>query len=283
MPPFAGPGNGGWTTEGGPILTLKGEDIHMFILPTGVQPGAILEVGDVFQFAGHLMPTLNSKVEFTVTSPGGLQYLGGGQANSIGYFYEPDDNFIVNEAGLWSVDVHVWHDGQCSGGATIPPYPSGDVLGSEDGRYWFYVVAAGTERLNITTPTAGYLSFGEEVTPITITGTLPGNLSNVTIDYTIRMPGFILQHGQITPSGDTYELVFDPANLHEDFPNLDLIGRDEYRAGLADTISIDFLMRGQRGGQVVYQANTVTFQGQQVYVETAILADLKIYLPVITR
>ena len=44
MPPFAGPGNGGWTRKGGPILTLREKDIHIFILPTGVRPGAVLEV-----------------------------------------------------------------------------------------------------------------------------------------------------------------------------------------------------------------------------------------------
>ena len=54
MPPFAGPGNGGWTTEGGPLFTLKGEDVHIFIYPTGTQPGSVLQVGDTFHFAGHL-------------------------------------------------------------------------------------------------------------------------------------------------------------------------------------------------------------------------------------
>ena len=107
----------------------------MFILPTGVHPGAILEVGDTFHFAGHLMPTLDSQVTVTVTAPSGAFYMVDDQANSIGYFYDPGDDFIVDEPGLWSVDVNVWHDGQCSGGATIPPYPSGDVLGSDDGTY----------------------------------------------------------------------------------------------------------------------------------------------------
>ena len=111
MPPFAGPGNGGWTTEGGPILTLKGEDIHIFVLPTGTRPGAVLQTGDVFRFAGHIMPTLDSQVAVTVTTPSGTQYLSGGQANHVGYLYDPDDDLVVNEAGLWSVEpwsVGLW-------------------------------------------------------------------------------------------------------------------------------------------------------------------------------
>ena len=69
MPPFSGPGNGGWTTDGGPIMTLKGQDIHMFIMPTGVRPGSVMQVGERFDFGGHLMPTLDSRVLVTVTAP----------------------------------------------------------------------------------------------------------------------------------------------------------------------------------------------------------------------
>ena len=284
MPPFAGPGNGGWTTEGGPILTLKGEDIHIFILPTGVRPGAVLEVGDTFRFAGHIAPTLDSQVAFTVTAPSGTQHIGGGQANHVGYFYDPDDDFVVDEPGLWSVDVRVWHDGQCSGGATIPPYPSGDVLGSENGRYWFYVVPGDALRLPVYAPSPGFLSFDDEVTPITIAGPVAPGLSGATVDYTISMPGYILEHGQVTPSGGEYQITFDPTALHEDFPNLDLVGRDEWRPGLADTFAIGLLLRGQSGGSMVYRANTITLQGEQVFVGDA-LPDLpnKIYLPLVLR
>lgn len=40
--------NGNWAYEaggnGGPLMTLKGEAIHIFIMPTGVRPGAVLQV-----------------------------------------------------------------------------------------------------------------------------------------------------------------------------------------------------------------------------------------------
>ncbi|MGD9099987.1 MAG: hypothetical protein PVF45_05870, partial [Anaerolineae bacterium] len=290
MPPFAG--YGGWTDEGGPILTLKGEDVHIFILPTGTQPGAALQVSDTFRFAGHVMPTLDSQVAVTLTAPGGTQYHGGGQANSVGYFYDPGDDVVVNEPGLWSVDVRVWHDGQCSGGATSPPYPTGDVLGSENGRYWFYVVpfdethgeSNNSLRLDVSAPAPGFLSFDDAVTPIVISGTLPTGLSSATLDYTIRMAGYILEHGQVTLSGDTYQVTFDPATLHEGFSNLDLIGRDAHRAGLADTFAIGLLLQGQKDGSAVYQANTLTIQGEQVFVRNAapVLSDW-LYLPVIIR
>jgi hypothetical protein len=287
MPPFAGPGNGGWTTEGGPLLSLKGKDIHLFILPTGTLPGAILELGDIFRFAGHIMPTLDSQVAVTVTAPSSAEYHGGGQANPVGYYYDPDDDLIVNEPGLWSVDVRVWHDGQCSGGSTIPPYPSGDVLGSErgpwpGGRYWFYVVPWDSPRLDVSAPTPGLLSFDLGVTPIHITGTVPSDLSGVTVDYTITMPGYILAQGRVTPTQNIYSVLFDAAALHEEFPNLDLVGRDDWGPGLADTFTIGLLMEGRDGDTLVYRANTVTIQGEQVFIGDAPPFLLnRVYLPLI--
>jgi len=288
MPPFAG--FGAWDARGGPILNLKGEDITMFILPTGVQPGAVLEINETFHFAGHLMPTLNSRVSVTVTAPSGAQHLAGGQANSIGYFYDPEDDFTVLEAGLWAVDVRIWHDGQIGTGdevdcATQPyPCPSGDVLGSENGRYYFYVVPAGSPNLAVTSPIPGFLTFTDTVTPIIISGPIPSNLSGATVDYTISMPGYILESGQASISGNSFSLVFDPAALNADFPNLDLTGRDDVKPGLADTFSIGLLLRGQQGGQPVVQAATVTIQGEQVSVSAYELLEWNgIYLPVVVK
>lgn len=284
MPPFAGPGNGGWTTEGGPILTLKGKDIHIFILPTGTQPGAVLQVGDTFHFAGHVMPTLNSQVNVTVTTPSGITYQVSGEANSIGYFYNADDDFVVTEPGIWSVDVNVWHDGQCSGGSTIPPYPSGDVLGSENGRYWFYVAPTSASRLEVNTPSPGFLSIeGEQIDPIQITGLIPSGISAVTIDYTIMIPGYILQHGQVTPSNGTYQITFDPTSLHNDFPNLDLTGRSSWETGLSDTFIIGIMMKGQQSGHAIYQANTITIQGEQVFIGEVASSNTNVYLPMINK
>jgi hypothetical protein len=283
MPPFAG--FGGWLDEGGAILTLKDKAIHMFILPTGTRPGAVLQVGDTFRFAGHIMPTLSSSATMTVTAPSGAQHLIRGQANDVGYFYDPDDDFAVNEPGLWSVDVHVWHDGLLSGGATSPPFPSGDVLGSENGRYWFYVVPHTSPRLDVSSPVTGFLSFEDTVTPITIAGAVTESLSTFTVDYTISMPGYILEHGRVT---DTYEITFDPAALHDDFQNLDLTGRDEWRPGLSDTFAIGLLLQGESDDGTIYQANTITIQGEEVFIGNAPPGPLPdrgndVYLPLVLR
>jgi hypothetical protein len=225
-----------------------------------------LETGDTFRFAGHVMPALDSRIAVTLTAPSGAQRILGGRANSVGYYVDPADDVTVNEAGLWSVDVRVWHDGGCSGGQTTPPYPTGDVLGSANGRYWFYVVPPDTPPLDVSAPAPGWLQWGDTVTPIAVRGAVPKGLSGATVDYTISMPGYILQHGQVMPTGGAYSITLDPVALQQDYPNLDLVGRDTWRAGLADTISIGLLLRGRQGGQALYRANTITLQGDQVYV-----------------
>ncbi len=56
----------------------------------------------------------------------------------------------------------------------------------------------------MSSPSPGFLTFDGEVTPITISGALPAGLSGATVDYTISMPGYILEHGQATIQGDSY-------------------------------------------------------------------------------
>ncbi len=269
MPPFAGPGNGGWTTEGGPILTVLGEDIHLLVHPTGTQPGAVLEVGDTLRFAGHLMPTLPSTVSVAVTSPSGATTTVELQGNRVGYVYDPTVGLVVDEPGVWTVGVDAWHDGLCSGGRTIAPFPHGSLLGADDGRFRVYAVAPGSPRLEVSQPRPGVLpsgAFGGVVDPIVVAGPVPADLRQVTVEYTLTMAGWILEHGSASVDRGRYTVVIDPVQLHASFPNLDLQGRDEARPGLADTLSLALLLRGESAGTVEYRANTVTLQGQQVSV-----------------
>jgi hypothetical protein len=88
----------------------------------------------------------------------------------------------------------------------------------------------------------------------------------------------------VTPSGSTYQITFDPVSLHGDFPNLDLVGRDDPEPGLADTFSIGLLLQGERGGDTIYRANTITIQGEQVFVGGgATDVSYDVYLPLVLR
>ena len=124
FPPFQGNGGG---PSGGPLFTLKGEEIDLFIHLTGVRPGSVLETGNTFALVGAIGPTLPAQVTYTVTAPDGSRQTFSGQANEIGYYYEPEDNFIVDQPGRYTVDLQVTYDGSTSAGQVTAPSPQGHV------------------------------------------------------------------------------------------------------------------------------------------------------------
>lgn len=287
MPPFQGASG---DPSGGPIMVLKGEEIDIFFMPKGVQPGDILELGDLFSFSGHVGPPLNSTVAVTVTSPGGQIINFNGQANKVGWLYDPGFSFPMEEQGRWTVDVHVVHTGTTPSISNPPTtHNKGDLLGSVDGRYHFYVVDPGSPILNVLSPAAGYLQWPlDPVTqmPYTVTATtisvdLPGGLSDMQVDYTTRMPGFILDQGTFQPSGEVFEITYDPLALHQDYPNLDLMAKDSAIAGLTDPVLVTFLLSGKQDGVDVQRAGMVFFDGDYVWVPSG--SGAQIYLPILRK
>ena len=276
FPPFQGAAGG---PTGGPILTLKGEAIDLFILPTTVHPGAVLEVGDHFVFAGQVGPPLASKVTYSVTSPSGARFGGAGQANAIGYYADPGGGFTVDEPGIWTVQVDVLHDGDTSAGPVEPPYPTGGVLGSDGGSYRFFVVDPAAPSLDAGLDPFNIVQLGlygssncfadnqcVEVDPIHFFLAVPAGWTNVEADYVIRMPGFILETGQATPAGGKVDAVYDPLRLKADFPNIDLFRRQNRRSGLADEIMITVYLSGRdASGAPVQAAKLLTLVGEDIY------------------
>ncbi len=254
MPPFQGAAGG---PSGGPIMTLKGQEIDIFFHPMGVRAGTILVPGDRASFSGQIGPPLDSKVSMTVTSPGGQVWDINGQANKVGYFYDPATDFIVAETGVYTVGVNVWHDGQTSAGPVQEPFPSGNVLGSNNGRYEFYVASQPAQPLDVEIPRQSIVRPADGILSFPIQP--PSDLSNIRMHHTTVMPGFILEQG----SDSNLNFVYDATRLAQDFPNLDLLDRD-YRAG-ADTVTMSFLVSGTDGdGNREYRARQILLQGEEL-------------------
>ena len=266
FPPFQGAGGG---PSGGPILTLQGEAFDLFILPTTIHPGAVLELGDRFIFAGQVGPPLASKVTYSVTSPSGATFGGTGTANAIGYYADPGGGFAVDEPGIWTVQVDVLHDGNTSAGAVAPPFPTGGVLGSEEGSYRFFVVGPAAPTLNAGLDYFNIADLGEgdgEVDPIHFFLEVPEGWTDVEADFVIRMPGFILATGQASPANGTIEVVYDPVRLNSDFPNIDLSRRQDGQPGLADEVIVTVYLSGRDGsGTPTQAAKMLTLVGEDIY------------------
>ena len=189
FPPFQGNGGG---PSGGPLFTLKGEDIDLFIHLTGVRPGSVLETGNTFALVGAIGPTLPAKVTYTVTAPDGSQRTFSGQANSIGYYYEPEDNFIVDQPGRYTVDLRVTYDGRTSAGQVTAPFPQGHVLGTAQGRFAVYVVSPYSAPLEVDMPRHDFLTAPAD---FTVTATAPTGMRLTGGHRTALMPGVVLEDG----------------------------------------------------------------------------------------
>ncbi len=255
----------GASINGGPIMTLLGEDIDMLFLPKGVRPGDILELGDTFSFSGHVGPPLDSRVSITVTTPSQNVISGMWHANKIGWLYDPAFDFPVEEPGRWTVEVAVLHDRPYAGNGVIPQsHNTGTVLGTQvyNDTYEFYVVSPDSPRLTITAPQPGFITWPiAEVEPIAIEGLAPPGTT--AVHYTIHDKGMVMGQGTITPdSGGAFSFIYDARALHEDFPMLSLTAREGRWEGLADEVAINLLAVGD--GEPV--ADTVTLIGEEVFI-----------------
>lgn len=285
FPPFQGAAGG---PNGGPLLTLKGQEIDLFFTPVGVMPGTVLEVGDTFSFSGAVWPTLPSLVEATVTLPSGKKLFTKSRANKIGHFHDPSSAFVVTEPGVYTVHIAVTHDGTTSAGPVETPYPTGSVLGAEEGSYAFYVVPkTSASLLTIDTPAEGARLEGNsppqqpqpppqrggefpalrpgsngppprsDGRPFAIRGTIPAGWTDVTVHFTTNLTGTVLESGTLPIEQGGFTYRYDLRKLHQTFANLD--------PDPSDTVVVTLAVVGKDGhGQRTAAARQVLFQRRDV-------------------
>jgi hypothetical protein len=262
FPPFQGNGSG---PTGGPLFKLKGKDVDLFFHPTGVRAGTVLVQGDTASFAGYSAPALPSKIAIDVTAPSGRVRTIKGQANRIGWFYDAGSNFAVDEPGVWKAKVTITFDGvlPSTSGQVTAPFPTGGVLGSRDGEYYFYVVRGDAASVATAAGQPGAAAPTQFLRPadgpITFTVTPPPGLHDLQLTYTTTMPGFVLEEG--TTSALTY--TYDAPRLALDFPNLDL--NDHEGFGGADVITTSLLVSGtDAAGKRRHAARTIVIAGEEL-------------------
>jgi hypothetical protein len=252
----------GASINGGPIMTLRGEEIDMLFLSKSIRPGDVLELGDVVAFSGHVGPPLDSQVGVRITSPAGVVRERIWHANRIGWLYDPSFDFVADEAGRWTVDVAVLHDRPYVGNGVIPTsHNTGTVLGT-NGRYEFYVVPPESSRLEISSPSSGFISWPSgHVEPIVFQGHAPEGAD--VIHYTIHDKGVVIDQGVVTPNADGgFLITYDARALNEIFPFVGLTAHEGRWEGLADEVAINMVALGDNAPV----GNTITLIGEEVFV-----------------
>ena len=266
FPPFQGNGGG---PSGGPLFTLKGEEIDLFIHLTGVRPGSVLETGNTFTLVGAIGPTLPAQVTYTVTAPDGSQRRFSGQANEIGYYYEPDDNFIMDQPGRYTVDLQVTYDGSTSAGQVTAPFPQGHVLGTARGQFSVYVVSPHSSPLTVDMPRHDFLTAPAD---FTVTATAPTGTTLMGGHMTALIPGVVLEDGPLTVGSAGLMYNYDPVGLAAGVPILDV-----ERNGVpvaADEVTVSLFGEGTDSeGHPSYAARVVTLHGPEFLNLTPVAPD----------
>ena len=260
FPPFQGI-NGG--PNGGPILTLDGDEIDAFVVPLAVRPGTILESGDTFSFSAQLAPTLPGRVDVTISGPDGFINTSSGRANAIGYYFNPSQDFSVTTPGLYHVSVTATFDSPTSAGPMSEPFPTGTVLGAVEGGFDVYVVPRNSPPLKTTHPQWSVLDEANKgVQDVTLIVGSPEEQPG-KVHFTIGMPGHLLDSGTVDLTDGWARIVYEPFALKRIFPNIDITGRLSEVPGLADTVWINALLEADSGG---FYARQFTLQGPDLLI-----------------
>ncbi|MEE8477861.1 MAG: hypothetical protein V3S19_05790, partial [Gemmatimonadales bacterium] len=257
MPPFRGAAGG---PDGGPLFTVHGREVNIFFLPTSVRPGSLLHTGDAFRMSGPVMPTLPSLVDYTVTAPDGTVRSLGGQANAIGYFYDPDDDFVLDQAGIWTVDLGVTHEGLTSAGQVEAPFPTGGPLTPDGKTFTFTVMDDDTELLDISSDLEerGPARWFENVDVAVFEADLPAGWSGDKARIVVTIPGIVLVDREVSVTGGTVRWEMVPRELNLLANNFD----DMYN--IADTVTVTFYAEDSTGGQTTRAAGTMVTHGARV-------------------
>jgi hypothetical protein len=252
MPPFQGNAGG---PNGGPLFNVHGRDVDMFFVPMGVRPGSVHEVGDIFRMAGPIMPTLPSKVEYNVKSPDGSTSTFEGRANAVGYFYDPTDDFILDQPGVWTVELMVTHDGMTSAGPVQAPYPSGGPLTPDGHTFTFVVTDSDTHKLGIITDLASLqpTNWYGNIQQARFEALLPQGWTGETAHLTVTMPGIVLVESDVQIEDRAIRWSLNGEQMNQLANNFD--------AGLADTITVTYYADEKSGRRA---AGTLVTHGARV-------------------
>jgi hypothetical protein len=142
---------------------------------------------------------------------------------------------------------------------------TGDVLGSEDGEYCFYVLPADRQRsfeLDLDLPPISRVRAGKTVR---LAGELPPDVVKGVLHYTAISPGLIVEEGHGPVAKGTFCYEFDPWETGKRIPFFDTVDHLTGRPVLSDTVVFNLFFDGSRAdGSHVYGFRVVAMRGDQV-------------------
>lgn len=239
VPPYRGATGG---PGGEPMMEVHDEPVDLFFHPTGMRPGQVMTVGDRFAVAGQAAPTLESLVSVVVTSPEGEGRSFSGETSPTGYFYDPAQDFAVDEVGVWTVQITVTPAGFSSAGRVEPPLPEGGVLGTINRTFSVFVLPENAPALEWSQEGDIDTEFRAGI-PFNFGFELPVDWSDPRMFYAVTTSSYVLDSGEIRRAGNSFLYQYSPALLANTFPNLEFEGGGE-GASAADVVTLTFVLTG---------------------------------------
>lgn len=240
------------------LLFDRGEAVDLFVLPTGVRAGQVLETGDTFAMIGYLAPTVSADVTTTIVTPSET-IANTTQASPFGYFYEPEHDFTVTENGVYTVYVDATYAGETSAGL-LPEPVYGTVLGADNSSYLMFVVDRDAPMLLTNRESVSTVASGQA---FSISLIAPDDWSDVSTYYVVRTAQQILEQGELDTFSNQASYTFNWAELARLFPNLEAFAT---APSDMDEVTLSFAMTGNdANGTAQTQARIFTLRGNTLY------------------
>jgi hypothetical protein len=239
-----------------PLFSLNGRE-HWLFLGGGVLPvpGMILLQGGVAPAGGAANPPVPAELKTTVIAPSGKTWDYALRANRIGVFPRSRDTLTsLTEPGVWRAKQSLEYKGK-----------TGDVLGSKDGEYSFFVAPKDREihfELDVELPPFMMVGPGQAVK---LSGVLPEDVTSGTLHYSTITPGCILEEGSVPSEFGGYCYIFDPWETGKRLPFFDTVDHLTGKPMLSDTVVFNLFFEGKKeNGEKVFGTKVVVMRGNLV-------------------
>ena len=256
FPPYSGAAGG---PDGGALFTVRDEPIDQFFHPTATRPGDILTIGDTLSIAGQVAPTLQSDVDVRITTPAGLQLTFNSLTNAIGYFYNPEFDFVVDQIGLWRIDITSRPASVTSAGALQEPAPTGGVLGEINDSFTIFVVPEDVQSLTWSQGGDVELTRNNPSSLLNIVIDVPAEWTEAQTNYVISTTSYIIDDNTLQIFGQTVSYQYNPSAFLQIVPNLEAnVGAGD--ASYSDVVTATFVVTGlDENGEFAIRTRTFTF------------------------
>ena len=204
------------------LTGADGRPARFFLVP--VRPGMVYETGDYFTPVLQIDPILPAEIQFTLHYPDGSKKTSRGQGNKFGYFIG-EEKWQLTHPGVYRYAVHsTWNNYQ------------GSVPGLTPGTGALFVL----EKNRPTEAKLRLVLKNQQSFPILEGLLIEGTTNADKVEYTVIMPGAIIEQGALSVLNGRFFYRFEPSLVNRSTPLYDIENRRNGNKEIGRIIHITF-------------------------------------------